>query len=630
MKKLRKTETHPPVSSPPPMPSPRLLLFALLFALAFLVPAAAVSGEQLFRHDYRDHPDTFVQIESLLGGAARQGSLPFRITVRNQSGRTRLWTVRLVEPSNGYGSKLTSQATFRFEVPDGQKLVRDVAFPFVPAFLTYEHRNLEIHIGATGLPDEVRHHREQTPADFPTLALSRALGSRSISELDHYTVKQNSSNPRFATLFDPEDLPSDWVAYTGLDAILLDRDGWNELGGGQRQALLAWVRLGGTLDLFADNEDLLKLKGVNLAPPAPGSDKILSLGRIREWTWNGRELPVDIVHRYQKDIPQRAEALATEFGHRWDLYATVRSRNFNPAIVFFILVVFAVLVAPVNLFYLAKAGRRHRLFITTPLISVGTCLAIVLVIFFIDGVGGEGRRVVLADLQPGDGENRLYTTQEQVSRTGVMMSSGFSARRHDLSPVSIPDSPYNPFSRRGNRTSTFSLTEGHYHGDFFRSRSEQAYLLRSVEPSRARIEYLGEENGLPLLVSNLPQEILDLRYRDAKGAVWILQEGASAAPGERLPLRPAPGKIPLDQSPWSLAASLLSESNEKRVAQLWNEKHRFFAIVRDPEAFALPTHPRLRWKETDLILTGTPSGEATPAETSSDSPATPAGNPPAS
>lgn len=588
---------------------PARLLLALLAAL---LPLGAHGGEPIFRHDCREHPDTFVAVESVFGAFAKQGSLPFRITVRNHSGKARVWSLRMTE--GGDARALSTRASFHIEVADGAEVVREVLLPFSPAFLAYDYRNLTIVASAPGLPEETRHHGEQTPPDAPMLAMSSALALRSLARLDERAKSQNSNSPYFAKRFDPGHLPVDWLGYTGLDALLLDEPAWRSLSSAQRQALVAWVRTGGRLDLYGESEIDPATLGLPLAPPSGDGLHPLSLGLLALHTWDGRELTDDLVGRYRggrlsrkAPLAPTADAFANDYRRDWPLLADFGTQTFNPLFVFLLLFAFAVIVAPVNLFYFAKPGRRHRLFVTTPIISVAACLLLVLLILFVDGVGGKGVRAVLADLQSGPGETRLYTTQEQLSRTGVMVDPGFeTGRPYDLNPVRLPESHFNPLSRRGQRKSTYEMGGGRYAGEFFRSRSEQGFVLRAAEPSRARVEQAGEENGIPVLVSNLPQEITAFLYRDAEGGHWTLRAGAVVAPGERIPLEKAgPSSWPkwFDET-----VGRFGKTRREQIGRLVDDRNRFFAQVRDSEAFALPTHPRIHWEKTFLLLTGTPAG----------------------
>lgn len=579
---------------------PGLLILAIVFGLSWLVPGTTVRAEEeIFRYEYPDHPDTHVKVLSVFAATSRQGALPYRVTIRNHSGKTRLWTIRLSE--GNYARSLSTRATYQFKVENGTELVTDVALSFAPAFHSYDYRNLEIEVSAPGLPTQVRSTNGNLPVDFPLLAISRSLGQRSITRLDEKTRNLGSNVPYFAKLFTPEYLPREWSSYTGLDGILLDQPAYEALAPAQKQALTAWIRLGGELHLFREDP----------VQPAGGGGKTeitkdsrLSLGRIHHWTWDGRELPDGILEQFTGK-PVLATALESDYDQNWPLQQTFGTKDFNPLVVFLLLFLFAVLVAPVNLFYFAKPGRRHRLFVTTPLISVVTCVLIVLVILFMDGVGGRGFRVVIADLQPGEG--RIHLLQEQISRTGVMVTPAFETDRScELNLVNLPPSHFNPLSNSGSRLSTFEVKGKRFDGEFFRSRSEQGFAIRSAEPSRERIETQGVKNGAPQLISNLSSEIISFRYRDDQGGMWIMPSGSSASPGQSIPLEESKAE---EEPAWITGiVGLLGKTRKEQVKALYGESDRFFAEVANPGAIAIATHPWIQWDQTHVLLTGTPSG----------------------
>src|SRR5690606_34777385 len=98
-------------------------------------------------------------------------------------GKTRTWSVKMKE--GDFGRKLTTTATYPIEVESGDEAVREVSFAFPPSFLSYDYRNLEITVSAPGLPTETRNHGEQTPQDYPVLAISQTLGERNLTSLDN-------------------------------------------------------------------------------------------------------------------------------------------------------------------------------------------------------------------------------------------------------------------------------------------------------------------------------------------------------------------------------------------------------------------------------------------------------------
>lgn len=602
----------------------------LLALLILILPGTGAGQESLLKRRYPDAGDTFVEVESVFGTVARHGALPYRITIRNNSGRDRLWTVRLSEGNPG--RPLSTNTTYRIAVEDGSEVRREVTLAFAPAFLAYPYRNLTVTVSASGLSPESRHHGEQTNEAFPTLAISKPLAQRSLSRLNDVLKKRNSSNPTFAKSFEVSYLPSDWEGYSGLDALLIDQSSWQSLAPVQRQAMITWVRVGGTVDIYrVEGTPLSALKLPNLPTDFSDSAAVdidipLSLGSIRLRRWDGMELPDNIITPYQA-LPQLTKALEGDFdsNSEWPLKKAFGHRDFNPLFVFVLLVVFAILVAPVNLFYFARAGRRHRLFITTPIISVATCLLVIIVILFTDGIGGRGVRIVLADLQPSRDEMRLYLTQEQISRTGVMVSTGFSSDLiGDLNPVYLPSGHGAGIGGTRPRSMRYEMAGGDFSGGFFPSRSEQGFALRAAEPTRSRIELAtrGGESDSPRLTSTMPVPITEFYYLDERGEPWVLSaaSGKMVAPGQEIPLEKALSEKWPDWLEEDVAR--FSKTQRLRLRRFNREPNRFFARLAGGESLALPTHPRIRWEHTYVLLTGTPTaGAATSLPNSGNSPA---------
>ncbi len=159
------------------------------------------------------------------------------------------------------------------------------------------------------------------------------------------------------------------------------------------------------------------------------------------------------------------------------------------------------------------------------MISIAGGALLVLVMIFQDGVGGTGARRILAIMNPT--QKKTAFLQEQVSRTGVLMSTSFSIPEPvSINQVSTKDpnkfSP-NDSSIRQNFESGNLRT-----GDWFASRSVQAHLTQTVRPSRGGIEFYpgGEGRGAASLVSSLAAPLKEIYIIDDFGAVWKAQDVA--------------------------------------------------------------------------------------------------------
>lgn len=589
---------------------PLFRLAPLLCIAFFLIGDSSVAQEELLKHAPKNTRDTFVRIESIFGNAARQGAAPFRISIRNNTGRDRVWTVDFREGNSG--RRLSTDSTFQFAVPNGSEVRHEVAVRFAPAFAAYDYRNLTVAISTPGLDSTIRNFSESTNRDFPKLAMSKSLARRSLNKLSDELKKENSSNQSFGKDVEIGALPSNWLGYTCLDALLLTTQDWNQVSQAQRQAILAWVRIGGRLDLYSSDpavysDQQTALNGLGI--PVTNSGNItrpnLSLGLVTVQRWDGTELSSQVIGTY-RNVPTRDHFLESAFGKSWGLYESSNTLSFNPILIFALLTIFAVLVAPVNLFYFAGKGKRHRLFITTPIISVAACILIVLLILFKDGLGGHGERVVLADFQPAPGEMRVYINQEQFSSTGVMISPGFkSAEELDINPVELPPSPFNPLSNRSGRTTTYLFSGNEFGGRFFGSRSEQAFAIRSAVPTRARVELIkpASDGQAPELVSNLPISIRNLYYVDTEGEVWATPENLEAAPGNTIPLVKPMGD---EAKAWlDLHSKGFSKPQKKRILELLQQRNRFFCLPAGKTDFPLETHRSIRWDTKTVLMTGT-------------------------
>lgn len=579
----------------------RIFLFFLLLSGFFAIELQA--QEQIFRHDYSKQKDTFVEIHSLFGAAAQQGTQPYKITIRNNSGKDRTWTVSLSEANS---NSLQTRALYRFSVKNGTEIREDILLPVSPSFLSYSYRNVTYRVTCSGLENINQNDGVSINQDFPHLALTKALARRSLSKLTDDVQNKNSSNQFFGHAIDVEALPTNWLAYTSLDGFLIDAESWKQLSAAQTQAILAWVRFGGKLDIFRqDNAGFEELGLVHLAPEKTGSKKLpVSLGQIELLPWANGDLPSSLIKRYQS-YPIKNEILEDQYQNSWSLFKEFGSKSSNPFFVFLLLLLFAVLVAPVNLFVFAKKGRRHRLFITTPIISLAACLILIAAIFLMDGVGGHGMRTALVDLQPSRGEMRRYVTQEQVSRTGVVINPGFATDfRYNINPVNLPSSSYNPFSRRSSRSTSFEFIGTKHEGGFFRSRSEQGFALQSAQPTRARVELIQQRDGEtpPKLVSSLDVTLSEFLYCDLLGKYWMSPPNTKVSSGGEIPLEPAlfaPFSTRLKE-----LSSHFSKTTSSNIVKMRYEKGRFFSVAENAKNLALPTHSGIDWKENHILVTG--------------------------
>lgn len=218
----------------------------------------------------------------------------------------------------------------------------------------------------------------------------------------------------------PDRLPSNWLGYTSLRAVILGSAEWAKLADEQKQALLTWTACGGDL-FFVDGRLDELLPGDAAAAASPDRPvRAYLLGRIH--------LPSSaaVESAGLADVLVKAAALQDA---NWSLpanrasdWGAIAERGFRlpipgvravPARAYLlILILFSLLIGPANYWFLWRRRQQVLLVLTAPLISL---LFIVLLAGYVvagEGVGVRGRAVTFTML---DQARRHAATRASVS-----------------------------------------------------------------------------------------------------------------------------------------------------------------------------------------------------------------------
>jgi len=586
---------------------PRILAATLAIAL----PAAA--QETLFVLSPKaTHKDdrTRIDVEALFSMAPPQGFLPVRVTAINQ--RESDGSISLATESRA-GDDCRTDSSFSLDAPAGKSTTRDFLVPLTTSLLDgsgNSQGNVEVRIsGAFGFQSGSLASNFQPNA--PAVLLSEKLFTPNSGELDKELNSRSSSyygSHSFAARFEPARMPEDWRAYSGYDVMILTDEDWTRLAPGARTAILQWIRLGSRLEIH-------RLGGspatfTSLGIDATGNDPAQETSPFGFGTvhlanvGNDHKLAASqLVDRIFKDVAPLSTSVETDYSRSaWPLHVKFGERAFSYALFIVVLVAFAILIGPVNLFVFAKSGKRHKLFITTPIISLATCALLIVLILLRDGVGGRGERTAIVEVRPDSGENKAYVLQEQVSRTGVLLGSSMSIREDAaITPVPIAPSPWarlTPGSGgAGMRFETTFREDGiSTSGDWFQSRSEQGQLIRAIVPTRGRIE-AREGGGPPVLVSTFDFKIERIYYIDRSGGFWTATGMEAGKPVTCEPM------IETDfATRWEQEALTLAVRQRGFLRNARSERDRYLAIT--TTAPGIDTFDSIRWTETRTLLTG--------------------------
>lgn len=565
-------------------------IFLALFL--FLLPLNA--QETLFRQVADTKTDTHVEATALFSHPSLGGYHPIRVFIANNQKIPH--TVRIdFKDSTNYNDALSSSSSFTFVAPPNRSVTTDILVPLAPQNGVLNYSNFQASLSGTMGSTANTSNSPFTP-DYPAVLLSGSLYTPNGSALDAEVTSRGGgshygSRIQFSTKFDPKQLPDDWRAFSGFDSIMLSDEDWSQIPPGPRNAIVSWLRLGGQIVIFSRSSATLASLGIP-DDPSFGQAIIKPIGASLALN------PKDTVDLATSKRPTktRLKAVTNDFDGNWPIQDAFGEKSFNYILFIIILLAFGILVGPVNLFVFAKSGKRHRLFVTTPIISVATSLILIALIILQDGFGGDGTRLVLMEVRPDGKQNAAFVHQEQFSRTGVMTSPSFSVDASALMvPVPIASSRWSRFTDKYDGSGSYDIQPSagklFASGGWFQSRSEQGQLISAVVPTRGRIEATDDADTL---ISTFDFPIKTLLYADPSGQ-W--HRADNVAKGKRTKLSPVDPTMVLPILTEN--RKLFGERNRSFLQRVEDRDDHFIAFT--DQAPAIDTHPGIDWKTTTVI-----------------------------
>ena len=400
-------------------------------------------------------------------------------------------------------------------------------------------------------------------------------------------------------LLAPARLPSNWLGFTSLRAIVIGPSEWGELNDAQKSAILTWTACGG--DLFFVDGDLSALFPSEQHPPAAAPERPVRayfFGRIHLATSESitaAGFPDTLSHAAllqdaNWSLPANRAAdwgVIAERGFRLPIpgVAGVPARAY-----FLILIVFSLLIGPVNYWLLWRARQQVLLVLTAPLISAMFILLLAGYVVAGEGLGVRARAVTFTML---DQARKGAATRSSLSlyAAGMAPSGGLRFARDEAVFTIGPDGT-------GSRESQMlDLTEAQrFAAGVIQARSPANLETIGFRPARERLGFEREGdaisvvNGLGVTIRALIYRVGETVYRLPDpllpGHKGILTAGAGRAADivptglplssrfEHLFNHPPGGSYlaVLERSPfWNAGVSALDERDSFHVVIGWIE-----------------------------------------------------------
>lgn len=433
---------------------------------------------------------------------------------------------------------------------------------------------------ATGVPSP------STTVEVHRRVLTPAAGKRLLEARKAYSTGMTQSE------VDPVTAPEDWRGWSTLREFVLTEDDWTAMPTPARRAMLEWIALGGYAIFLATDADGERLDRLGLPARQADGHRRVGAGEIIPLADDALRPPspddpladefAGVIERPAGwlDLPWSGDGLGRSAGFG--------ERDLPVAAILVFLALLATIAGPVNIMLFAGRGRPSRIFWTTPVISLVATAFLLGLMFFRDGVGGVGVRRTLVLLDPD--RNSMAVLQEQFSRTGILLGRAFPIREPSWM---LPQ----PTDSAGTSTAGMSRSAGSFvevnderrSGDWFSSRSDQAFTLQAVRPGRGRIEVSGAADA-PEVLSSLEVPLARLFFVDDDGRWW--KTGALDA-GERRRLEPA-GDADFNPARTGFLAGG-SPAITRAFARLASARGYAWAEAALPRKVAIATLDAIRW-----------------------------------
>lgn len=553
----------------------------------------------MIREVYDAKTDTHVEVLALFTQPSYGGYFPVRVKISNNLKSNRSINLDFTS-TQSYDRRIRCSSSFSLTAPAGKVVTRDLMVP-----LSTGNSGSSSGGYGSGVTCELRGslgsasntvNNEMDP-NSPTVLLSEKLHTINANKLD-MAVKSISGrsygSENFSGRFDPKQLPSDWLAFSGYDSLIMMDTDWGDVPAGARNAILSWVNMGGQLIIYSVSDPNRAMLGI---PEGLGHGSCVIAPIRSDLTLKETET-INLVYSKNPVMTLR-RSVVDDFSSTWPLQRFFGGRDFHYGIFILVLLLFAIIVGPVNLFVFAKSGQRHRLFITTPLISLGASLLLVALIIFQDGFGGAGVRRVLMEIRPDAGQNAAFIHQEQVSRTGILTGTSFEVNPTCMmTQVPISASRWARYTNKYDSKGAFNLQpeSGKMQGtgDWWQSRSEQGQSLRAVMPTRGRIEATTHPGEY---VSSFDFPLKTVYFLDEKNS-WSRAENVRTG----RPFTLTPIDATMAEPAMAELSNWFTARNRSLLNRARNRPNHFVAVT--DQAPGIDTHKSIDWKDTQTVITG--------------------------
>ncbi len=306
--------------------------------------------------------------------------------------------------------------------------------------------------------------------------------------------------------------PTEWIAYSSIDAVILGASDAARLRPETREALLAFVEAGGVLVVFGSFETPRGWS--SLSGPSGSALRAFRAGFGRAFLVEA-SAPSDLAPFVLEPVSEAIVKTArTLDGERVSASASWAELPQLPArALFVVLLVIMVAIGPLNLAVLSRKKKSMLVYVTVPAIALLSSLSLMGYALANEGIARSVTRSLLTLLD--ETEQRAVTIGWTGYYTTFTPGGGLL-----LSPLTELGTVREPWMGRRARRLSVDFTEGQrFLSGFVEARVPARFSVRHVESRRERLVFATEGNAR-VVTNGLGVDLGELWVTDPDGTLW--------------------------------------------------------------------------------------------------------------
>ena len=372
-----------------------------------------------------------------------------------------------------------------------------------------------------------------------------------------------------------------WISYTGYAAIMLTSDEFNYAPSEVASAINRYVDTGGTLVIAGEynpGKEFIKdntgnnFESIDIYYKGFGALIVFKKEQSAEY-WVKKEWGL-IASQWQRTaFPFRFQSRTSRSSVASSM-PVVEDNQIPVKSLFCVVLLFAILVGPVNLFFFAKKEKRMRIYWIVPLSSIAATLIIVLVSVLAEGIDSRVRTASVVYLN--ENEHRASI----LSKIGYYCPLPPSVLKFSNDIQLCCQTLTNEYDQGSGREIDYS--DGQAYKNWISARMAEYFISRSSKNCRDHIAVRYDDSGNVSIVNNLNGDINKIMLSDIDGNIYSASDitAGQASDLKKTDMTPGTDELAL-RNIYGTNWSGLQYRNTETELHKWLKPGRYVAVMKN-------------------------------------------------